>query len=175
MITEARRSDVHFNEGSARVLQVVDNARYEAVLIAQTNDLHSSFGLLDLTDPVQIFQNQAMMGFITEHVLRAKLKKITESSGLIRFTRGLLVTRISWQKEAQLLEEALGIVSGQNTSHLSDVKNYPQVDIIEARVKQLFETIQEKTGRPINPDVRIDPVTLRIWQNETNLALLSSS
>jgi hypothetical protein len=151
------------------ILQEVRDAKLDASSIIAGNKLIARFGLLNptISDQFQMDQAEVIEGFITGYVLSNKLTKIIKGSRLAKFARRLTM-RMSWQEEVRLLHKALKIVTEQNERYISDPKKYPQARNIKSAVDELVVMVEEKTGKPINPDVLIPSVILQEWKDKLN-------
>ena len=152
------------NESSPRVLRKIRNVNLAAETIINANNLLVSLDLLDLMIPAQKRQKEAVRGFIAWNVLNDKINTIVKGPRAVRFARRFVIG-MGWYSEEQLLRDSLQLIEEQNDHYLRDKENYPRAENIKSIVGELFWMVKERTGKPISPDVDIDPIILREWKS----------
>jgi hypothetical protein len=153
----------HFTEAPNRVSREIQSAKFDAKSMIQANNFLSIFRLTNLESPDQCHQEEALTGFIAAHVLEDRLKKITESSKLTKFTRRLT----GRQSETLAVETALGVINEQNACYIDELNKqvYPKAEVIKTLVDGLFAVIKTRIGKPISyyyDSVR--PEVIETWQ-----------
>lgn len=118
-------------------------ARREAMHMMQKNHLPEAFGLMDLTDPSQAHQEEELRGFIAKRLLLDKLR----------------------DGENKQLRAAVEIAEAQNVAHLDQEDPLCRnAFAIFMSVDFLFDTVFNKTGKPVNPGVSINKKILDEWK-----------